>query len=332
MTEKNPFTVLGFAQCAFKGLSDESIRSLVKAQFLALVTLHHPDRHGDVERFKEVQEAFDKLKEDFEFGYWKKSFLRNRKDQVAELEKAHHQTSAEVTALRSSLIEFLIARCRGKEIFQHPTFGLKEALVDTIGMGGFSIFNPPPVSAIMMDRLTELLRKQALEERRKAKAKTSVYGEISSGCFEFCISPEGVMTRQDLVKTYFDPRENWRPKVHKEWIELRDAPPTRSYYWKPEGKPVVVQGTLIGSFPTKVLSDNRVQENPEVAGLIPTDVTPDDYKILERGYSAYEFEPYLRYILPRVMSGSLVIVAEGDDERSLRFKILGYARKILAPR
>ncbi len=332
MAEKNPFTVIGFAPNAFQHLSDEDIRNLVNAQYRALANLHHPDRHGNAERFKEVQSAFERLKEDFEFDFWKKMFLRKRKDQLVELEKAHRKTCAEVAELHQGLVDFWVAYCRGTETFQRPAFLTEVSDADSMEMGGFSVFNPPPVSILMMDSLADLLRKQAAQERRKANAVIQAPIESDPGCFEFCISSTGVMTRQDLVKTYFDAREKWRPPVRQAWIELRPSNPSKSYYWKPAGSPTTVSGCLIGSFPTKILSENQVRKNPEIAGLIPTEVTYDDFKLLEHVYDLNEFEPYLRYIRPRLMSGHLVVTADNTNKRNgFRFKILGYARTILKP-
>lgn len=327
MSEKNPFTVLGFAPTAFQGLSDQDIRNLVKGQYRLLATIHHPDRRGNSERFKDVQEAFNKLEEDFEFDFWKNSFLRKRKDHVAELEKELRQTTAKADELHRSLVDFWLAYCRGTLIFE-----CSPLVRHIMKMEGFSIFNPPAVSLIMTDRLAELLNKQAAEERYKAGVKLKIWDEESnSTCFELRISPGEIMTKQKLVKTYFDPREEWRPTVRRELIELRDRPFNRSYYWKPEGEPVAVTGALIGSFPSRVFSDYRIQQAQKIKGFIQSGVKPEDYKILERGYSLDEFEPYLRFIRSRVMNSSLVVVVEGNEEHNLRFKILGYVRKILTP-
>lgn len=318
MAEINPFTVLGFAQRAFQGLSNKQIRSLVKSQYLAMAAIHHPDAGGKAKRFQEIQLAFAQLKEDADFDFWKKSFLRKHKDQLAELEKRNARVTVEVSAIRRALVEFWLAHCRCTKVVHG------KAEID-----GFSIFNPPPVSIIMLDRLKELLKKQADQERIKAGVKLTIYP--SPGCFELQISASGTMVRQELVKTHFDHRKKWRPAVRQEWIELRDLPSSKnSYYWKPKGKPVPVPGVLIGSISTSALADIQVQQNSDIKGFISTEVQYEDYQILERGYSADEFEPYLHYVRPYARSQHLLVIAEGTEESNVRFKILGYARKILA--
>lgn len=330
MAERNPFTVLGFAPSAFEDLSVEDIRSLVNAQYRALVGLHHPDRRGGrLDRFKEVQEAFDRLKEDFEFDFWKKMFLRKRKDQLVELDKAHHKARVDVKALQEGLTKLWIAFCRKREIFQSA--GFETAHPELRGLGGFSVFDPPPVSTLMIDRLASLIRERVREERRKFSGRIPVTTDgVQSGCFELRILPGGLMTRQPLDKTFFDARERWRPPVRPGWIELRSSPPSKSYYWKPEGEPVVLPGILLGSIPNNILSARQEeQKNPEGAKLIPTDISSGEYRMGKDGYTLDVFEPYLRYVQPRVMSGQWVVVAEGSNARDLRFQIIGYARKIL---
>ena len=329
MASTNPFTVLGFVQSAFTGMSDIHIRKLVKSQYLALASIHHPDIGGKVEKFKAVQEAHGQLEEDHEFDFHKKMFMRRRKDHISELAKENRQMTVESQSLHRGLVDFWLAYCRGQNILQNHSLVTGELARSMMGLEGFSIFDPPPISVIMTDRLKDAMqRRQVNVRRREINVHAKNFNSFDSDCFDFRISPDGVMTRQVLVKTYFDGREKWRPPVRKELVELSAYKPSKSYYWKAEGEREVIPGTLIGSFPTKVVSDNKAGQNSEATPLIPTTVSYEDYKILERGYSLDEFSPYLQFVRPYVTSSHLVIFAEGDDEK-IRFKIIGYARKIL---
>lgn len=329
MGEENPFAVLGFRPSAFHGLLDAEIRTLVKAQYRALMMLLHPDHSGgsgNNERFKEIQEAFEKLEQDFEFQFWKGVFLRPRRDQLTELrkERAAAQERAE-EALRG-LTAFWVAYCRGREIFYthwRTAMGLPKQLE------GFSVFNPPPLSILMMDRLETLIRQRAGKDQTTGVGWSDL--DTTVNIFELRLSTDWGMMRQNLVKTCFDPREKWRPSVRQEWIHFRSPPVTpKSYYWKPEGEPVVVKGKLLGSIPNTVVTETRKAErHPAIKALIPSEVEEGTFLHLEHGFTLEEFKPVVPYIRPQLMEGQWAITAEDDADHTLRFKVLGFVTKIL---
>ncbi len=324
MAEKNPFTTLGFVPSVFNGLTDEQILSLVKSQYRALSAIHHPDKGGKPECFKEVQDAMDKIDEDSEFQYWKNRFLRTRKDRLVELEKANHRLDTEASEVQQSLIAFWQAFCTGRALFYDDWSFLLGKSTKKKYIAGFSVFNPPPVSIIMIDSFEVLMNIVAAKKR-------DTWLQADPGeHFELRISPEGVMTRQLLVKVHFDPQCDPMPKVRKELIELRDAPTSRSYYWKAEGEPVALVGTLLGSLPKEYLTEKKMREQDrQIAGLIPTDVRASDFKHVNYGYTLNEFEKFLRFIQPRVVNSAFVVSAEKESDNELRYKILGCVRKIL---
>ena len=319
---ENPFIALGFAPSAIEGLSNEHIRLLVKAQYRVLVTIHHPDRHGDPKKFQEAQEAFDKLEQDFEFDYWKKIFLRPRKDQIAEAEKTKKAVVSEAQKLHRSLVDFWTAFCVGRRVFGYESARLGKNTEELLGIKAFSVFDPPPVSVLMRDTFKSLVAEQhALKEGNRPPP------EIGD-TFEFSISPEGVMKRQNLVMTHFDPREPWRPSVRKEWINLSRTY-SKSYYWKPEGEPVIIEGRLLGSISSKYFDDRDASDTShELAGLLPTDLAPKDFEVVDVGYALPQFEAYLRFVKPLIEGSHWVIVLEGSSENTLRFKVIGYATRI----
>lgn len=327
MSEKNPFTVLGFVPSAFHGLLDADIRTLVKSQYRALVTLLHPDHSGgNSERFKEVQEASEKLEEDFEFQFWKGLFLRPRQDQLAELHKKLEAAEQLAKEALGGLTAFWKAYCRGREIF---TTHWRTAPGQSEQLEGFSVFNPPPLSILMIDRLELLTRQRA----GTGPARVARWNDLETAAkvFELRHSSEWGMMRQNLIKTGFDPREKWRPSVRKEWIHFRSPPKmSRSFYWKPEGEPVVVQGKLLGSIPNVIVTKTRKAErHPAVKALITWDVQESTFVRLEQGFTLEEFKPVVPFIRPQLMNGNWVITAEDDADHTLRFKVLGYVTKIL---
>lgn len=341
-TEKNPFGVLGFAPNAFHKLSDEDIRSLVRAQHRTLSMIHHHDRGGDPKRFKEVQEAFKKLEEDFEFDFWKKNFLRPRKNQVEELEKENDiaQTSANLFSRR--LIDFWVAYCSEGVVltWEDSLVSLGHDPGEMSGLRGFSIFNPPFVSCLMMEKVKAAKRK-LLESKIGGKIAYSfpdghgtmknIDGTVRSmdATFELAILPDGSMVRQDLVKTHFDAHDSFRPQVRKELIQFNVQRPSKSYYWKPEGNPVKLKGKLLGSIsPEDVANTIKFKEVSPAMAAIGSEVDLNEMTVAEEGYLLLQFEPYIRFVQPIIRSGDFLIIVERNTERDLRFKVIGYARKI----
>ncbi len=335
---KNPFITLGFAPAIFSGLSDEDIRSLVGAQYRALVSLFHPDRRGGkTEQFKEIQEAMDGLKEDHEFDFWKRMFLRKRKDQVLELEREKAEATAMMNAFQAGLTSFWVSYCKGRKVFRYQRL-VEKAVKTKKRVSGFSIFNPPAMSLLMMDRFDALVRADFLGKKRKSALGGVKQKKLSSAAdwntivnsSELRILPKGGIVKQSVVKTFFDAREKWRPPVNREWVALNSAIPTKSYYWKPQGEPVKLQGRLLGSMPSRSYTATGVSvRSGEIEKLISADSPARTVDLLQRGYTLYEFEPYLRFIQPIVRDCHFLIMAEGSDADSLRFKILGYPFKIV---
>lgn len=326
MTEKNPFTILGFVASVFKDLSDQNIRDLVKSQHRALVIIHHPDKGGNPERFKEIQDAFDRLKEDFEFDLCKKIFLRSRKDNIAELEKTARNATKQAMELQKSLIDFWIAFCQGGQLFYHKSLIALGQNFKILGdYEGFSVFYPPPMSVIVSDKFETHVRDVALGEQQKY-----LPWDLPKNDFELRISKEGILTRQSLIKITFDPQCDQLPRIRKELISINISSPSRSFYWKTEGESVALNGKLLGWLPKKCLSDRLMRDDyPQIGGLVPTHSTEINYQRVHHGFALHEFENYFRFIEPMVKNHNLVVYVECNPD--LRFKILGQVRKILDP-
>jgi len=251
--EKNPFAVLGFAPSAFENLSESEIRDLVKAQHRALIMIHHPDRLGSAKRFKEVTEAMGKLNEDFEFDFWIKNFLKPKKNQLAELEKAKRKADEVSKFFHRALVDFWLGFCRGRNVMDWSS-SLGKSAEELREYPGFSVFDPPSASCLMLERVVYSTRKLVEQAHGKSELSRLPDGsgvpknfdgsvrKIDDG-FELRILPGGKMERQLLVKTKFDIHEVWRPPVRKEWISFDSK---RSYYWKPEGPVTAVPGKLLG--------------------------------------------------------------------------------------
>ncbi len=332
MSEKNPFTVLGFAPNVFKDMGDEDIRSLVKSQYRALAMIHHTDRGGKEERFKEVQGAFDKLKEDFEFDFWKKMFFRNRKDQLAELQKEAREGVSEATQLQQSIADFWIAFCQGRQIIPYATNSLMgESANDWMDYKSFSAFCPPAIALLVADSFDVSAKTQAIADGREKNPTRSWFPIVTRECLELRISPEGVLTRQDLVKTQFNPENEAMPMVRSEFICLNAVRPALSYYWRPDGKPQVLPGKLLGSLGKQCLSDKQMEKDfPKIGGLVTQGMSDKNFKRVQHGFAFHEFEKFLRFIVPVVEKYELLVYVEGHSD--LRFKILGQVIRIFDPK
>ena len=318
--KRNPFSVLGFNQEVLKGLTEEQTTALIKSQHRILSQIHHPDRAGDAEKFKEIQEAYDTLSEDFERDFWIRLFMQSRKDQLAELKKLHAHADKEARGASHALLEFWEAYCKGTHTEQQAlTMGVK--IEDLSDFEKVSIFKPPPVSILMQDRGEQLLTARAANN---AGSRTPFFTVDS---FELRITESGSIYKQNHEKTHFDPRQGM-PKVRKELIQLRGAPVTRSYYWKDVGEPELLDIVLIGSIDRAALDWYKMKDEHGIAGLIPTDVKARDFEKMDWGLKSEEFAPYLRFVSPMMQLYHYTI---GAKLNPLRFVILGYVWKIMKP-
>ncbi len=340
--EKNPFGVLGFAPAVFRGLSGENIRSLVRTQYRELTRIFHHDRGGDPKRFKEVQEANVKLVEDFEFDFWLKNFLRTKKD---HLEDAHKEkkVAQEVGKLYSRrLVDFWLAYCQGRHLLDWNSTEVFHGMCSDqmSGWAGFSIFNPPPLSCLILE-VSLAAKRRGLEVQigslsyampdsrshlRNADGSLRNFDES----FELRILPDGSMTRQNLVRVQFNAHDFWRPSVRKDWIFLNSGRPKNSYYERPNGQPFPVKGKLLGSLTRETIKNLKsIEDSSPVAVAITADINMDEFAATKTGYSFHEFEPYFRFLQPMIRDGSYLVLLEGESEENFRFKILGTPRKII---
>lgn len=319
-SERNPFAVLGFAPRALEGLDDEQILNVARAQHRALSAIHHPDRQGNVERFKVVQEAMAKLNEDFEFQYWKKVFLTPRKDQIRALERQLRETSAKAEGVRARLVTFWLAFARGQEAFRsYGSFGVSQR--EKAGYHGISVVDPPPVSLVVVDVTRAVIRYHAGVN----VSPGDPYGRHEP-LFELLVTPSGI-TKQDLKRVLFDPHEGM-PSVRKEWISL-SVRTSMSSYLTPSSAPQLLDNQkIIGSFCRETLlkagiwsSQNQSQER------LTADVYTKKEREMHSGWLLHEFERYLVFMEPRIQIGNYVVTVSREGE--LRFTVLGCVQKII---
>lgn len=319
----NPFAVLGCAPDLIREFEKEpgKVDILVKSQYRVLSQIHHPDRAGDPERFKEIQEAYDTLSEDFERDFWLRLFIRNRKDQVAELKQQFATADRSANKALEALTNFWKAFVLGGPAVEHPTMtiGMKLSDLSDGTLEAFSVFEPPALSVIMQDRAETMLTHSA------AKGAGNRPSWNIGDSFELRITTDGRIYRQNHRKTHFNPTRDDMPAVSKHLVELRTSPVHKSYYWQNEGEPEHLDMKLIGSIEKRCFEEKEMREKFNIAGLIPTDARAADFEKIQHGFSLHEFSPYLRFVSPNVRVCQYVI---GARINPLRFCILGYARKI----
>jgi|GEM_PF-4150186 len=315
-TEKNPFAVLGFAPTAFHKLTNEQVRQLVRAQYRTLATIFHPDvQGGNKDRFKEIQDANDRLEEDFEFRYWKDLFLRSKKDTVADLHKKNDSLQKDAEEIENSLYGFFLAYCRREMLIRSECVDSNET--GERGIWEVSLFGSKPWSLLMIDHFKASVDTDlALSEGRHFGSPASSYS------FEIRVS-NGTLRKRNLRKVMFDPRESGLPKVRRDWIELHRTKPDKSYYFEPKEDFKEVNGRLIGCFDKKEFNERKAR----VKNLIASRGPIEDDESLKYNYSLSDFGRFLRYIRPTIRTSSLAVVA--DIKSELVFQIFGYVRKIL---
>lgn len=320
MSEKNPFVALGFSPVLFEGLTDQEIKNLARAQYRALSLIYHPDAKGDAEKFKEISEAVSKIEDNFQFNFWKKLFLRSRKDRLDELEKKCDSLKEESQKYQENLSSLWGAFCCGRKTFE---YNYPEILK---GIRSFSVFDPPDLDLIIKDEMESLLKKQAVKAQKPEKREYKNQ-DFPTEIFELRIR-KGLLTKQKLVKTNFNPEQDSMPSIRRQLIELRTTPPSRSYYWKPEGNAVVLKGTkLLGSIKKEDAMTGPLYKQLVVKGFISSDISSSDFSVLREGYSFSEFISQFRWLTPYIELSCLMVVVTEE----LRFKILGNVHKILLP-
>ena len=330
MADKNPFAVLGFAPSIFKGLQDAEILELAGSQFRALSKIFHPDMNpgeeGSAGRFGEIQEAYYALKEGAQFDFWKTLFLKGRKNQAQELEKAAQAAKAEAEELDECLCGFWVSFFnRGESVSFREETRTGSSFVDDVR--AFSAFDPPQVTLLMFDDANKALQSQAAHDR----GHRAVTRARENPSFQVRILPGGVLEQTDFERVQFDPQKEDMPKVRKELIELRNSPTSRSYYWRAKGKPRILEGERIaGSLKSAIEVSGApfaITSIPEA--LIPSGVTAKNFVELKQGYSVADFRQHFRFLRPFVeIHRQAVVFIKKDKE--LRLRLLGNVRRILA--
>lgn len=338
MAEKNPFLVLGFSPSAFDGLLDPDIRALVRAQYRVLVALHHPDRKGDPERFKVIQEAMDKLEADFEFAEWKKKFLRPNK-RLEELQRELIDARKAVNLSRGALAHFWEAYCKGRQlVYGKSKFALGMRFKDRKQLYAFSVFRPPSVSLTLEDVLEGKMAIRAIANRRPPPPSGPArlrppprplpfLTSVACSQFELCIGKSGEVTIQELARIPSEGVSEHELPSREEWIMRAVPAESQGYFLKPQGEAQVLQGKILGSLPESCVTGGRADEDsPKVEGLIPAQVRTEDFQVAKDGYPLHDFERLLPFLKPMIVSRHHVVVANTQPE--LRFKVLGCVRHI----
>ena len=326
MSERNPFTVLGFSPDIFRGLDNDGIQNVIRHHVKVLSSLHHPDRGGGAARFKEIRDAAERLEEEFEFEFWKKQFLRSRKDILKEVETERRASKVDLGDVSDSLFRIWQAFAEGQQVVRW------EALVGPLGerwyknrIARFSVFDPPPLSMIVMDQIPGFLK---LMEDAREKRRNTFFSDV--GSTELCILNDGSCVVRNLERVSFDPKDVM-PTVRHEWIELRSSTPNSSYYWRPVGDYSELPGRLIGSVPRKFLTGRPYpgEGPPPVAGLLNASGASGEADIekVRSGFSPTDFAPYLKFITPQIIDGNYLIVTTRPPD--VRYLPYGYARMIL---
>lgn len=295
----NPFTQLGIANSAVRGLSDEQIYSVVKAMHRALALLHHPDRGGKPARFRALQEALEEL--DYEanpaqFQYWREQLLKSPRRQQADARSL--QASAE-TQQRTA--EDCLAR-------------FWEALSPscTAPDGSLSIFRLPDRKIILSETLVNtLIRRQNPASFVLDKFDSRYELELRGGeCRRF-----------ELQRRKFDRKKKESPPSFKRGWGY-DGKSGDPHVWERTGsKGALLPITIIGGIPPEALLAQPQGSrglSPLLAGYQDAQ---RDLPATRGGFDWDTFRPFAGLVEPWIAIGHEVITVTYDQPR--RFLPIG---------
>lgn len=306
---RNPFRALGIAPEGLRGLNDEQIRNLVQTNYRFWAKIYHPDMGArkSSAKFKQVQAAYDELKNEAAFEDAKRRYLARRKDKLKELENLVSAAEAEQEMVQNKLLEFWGALHLGEE---------------AAGPRELNAFSPRPCRIMIVDPFPRLLfslhGRVVFPQTEDARSK------------ELEIDSCGRITEHICKKVFYSRRDNPPKGVPAGWCSTCSGIP---YYWARTGKSRKLEGiTLCGSLPEEALQASDEGPSP-FRSLLELGHTRDDrpsqvFQKLKRGFTWQEFVSYARLVNPLIKEFSQIVGCSCKSMVDARFFFLGQARVI----
>ena len=306
----NPFIVLGLHPDGCRRLDSESLMSLIKAHHLKLSAAFHPDRGGNVAKFKVVQWAFGQLNPKTDpdlYEYWcERFFSRRRRSGRAEAESQQLERGKEAVKTVKELWRSIV----------HPT------------QFGYSVVHARNIRFLLSDGMETLFQAKIRQSRQWSGPWPNQMAK-NFRSIDLDVDAEGLLHKTFLTRINYDPRKE-TPIVPKPWIEERSPRSSSSYYWKREEKSIDYKDArLIGTLDVRDLSDDKTDQTVTMAALIPGSVCLEHYDWLEKGFPERSFAFALPAIRPWIRHFTYLIGAYWDGHQ-MRYIVFGQIRKVMS--
>lgn len=305
---QNPFITLGLRKEALLGLPDNLIQEMVRSQYRVLAKARHPDTGGSPAAFRKLQWAFDELTRDETFSYWRNKLAQGPKSGV---QKEESQAAALLEQLKLSERQNL----RLWMAMAHPTaFG-----ASAVHVRNLRILVTDILDGVMRSKILEATRRPGFwYDRRESK----------SNAYDLDIDARGRITRTTLKKVLFKKQAGRPEGIRPEWIEDRQQ--NNSYYWERTEQTQHFPGLqLVGSLNPQEMVVPDTNRNVTLGALLPGKIGKEHYDWVREGFPAEVFAPAYPFLHPMLRTLACVVACRVDQEKHLRFVILGQARAMV---
>lgn len=302
--QQNPFTVLGLCPSILRGLGAESVRKLVKNQFLTLSMIHHPDRGGRASVFNKLNEANEELSSTESFEYWLRRFLKKKKDRLVDLENQVLDLSQELAESYEKFL-YLLAVSSGQLSGSVSVLRNKRLLVgDTLKAFNYS--------------------RSSMEANKLAGGSTFSLVSGANESFELIILPDGSLKKVLVEKKYVEKdQEKDLKKLPKGWYTIRGGK-NKSYRWERSGKETDLNLKLIGMISLTEVQNKAPQIARFKALFDGVSSNQEAFEQSEIGFSVEQLAPYAPYVHPFFRIHDVLIAVKSEEKPLL--VVLGQVR------
>jgi len=322
MTEENPFKTLGFHPQAFKGLHDHEIFSLVKAQYRALMQIHHPDvakRRNAGEKSTAITLAFGKVNLESDpanFSYWRDAFMRSNRSRNVE---THAQSG--VAAAREAHLQGIVVECLKGVYLKSPERPLKLPVPIATVNDGCAMALIDTVKGLWMHR-------QGIRIRNSFDSDIGANTPI----FELETTREGLLIYRNLIPHPLSKKDE-APNPKSTW-STRNTNGVGWYWTTPPEKTRVVRGRIVGAIDNDKLRAFWDEGGSAAKRIIESGLTADETKVIETtGYTTDQVRPFLWLLKQELWVGDMVVAMSPEGDRFLFLgKLFRIADKTKAPR
>ena len=324
MKHDNPFKMFGFHPRAFKNLHDGEIFALVKAQYRALMQIHHPDvgkRRNDGTVSQDLSNAFSQINRESDpagFQYWKDEFLKSER---VRRQDSRNTLSPEALALKreqrlqNALIEYLQTLYVASPKRLLPTDPeIAWASVTTVNAGCAMLLNDPfKESWLARHRIsTRVIRKE-------------IRGSDPT-LFELEVTNDGLLIYRKLVAHHVSANDSV-PEPKHAWIHTDKR--GVGTFWRTHPERVkTIRAKIVGSIRSDILTQFWDDSGSEARRVIESGLNAEETAIVEStGYTTDQVRPYLWFLGPTMCLGNIVVAMSPAGDK---FLFLGKLFKVAA--